>query len=702
MFTLFRKLSSLFRLKRIGVRLALSYALLLTLFVLVTLLPFSQIKRMSKLGEEFTHHEMRRLLNVQALSLSIESVSNALLELLTAPREDRVTEYRKIDDKNHKISALITSIEPEINDGKQLQNLRELAARRNTYQNIYVDLVNQLEDEGQDAAKASYVKNLQPALTALLHESNVLLEYEEHLVQEQQKMAQSEFDKTSVIAISLSAFAVLLAAILAWLTTRSVVVPLSQLQASALRIAAGDYDSKVPDSQTEEVAKVAKALNSMASAIALREKEIEQLAYYDSITDLPNRTLLLKTFQQEPLTHHILMLMDLARLKTINETLGFDTGDSVIAAIAARIMQVISASNMPEAPFLAKMAGGAFALIFSAKDKTIAHDIYQRIEHAMSEPVRYDQYAVDISLVYGFAVAAETHVPLIRLIRNAEVALYAAKRNSRKSAWYSDAQEASRLSHLSLLSDLRSAVKASELQIWLQPKVRLSTLQIFGFEALVRWQHPERGFISPAEFIPFAEKAGYISIITQWILENAIIKLASWKTSYPDLSIAVNVSTDDLRDKQLPERVVSLLSRYGVAPHLLKLEITESGIMQDPESTIELLNRLRDTGISLSIDDFGTGYSSLAYLQKFPVKELKIDRSFVNDIDKQQTTQRLVKTIIEMGHGLHLQVVAEGVETQAERDILIQLGCDAMQGYLVSKPLHGNALQEWLENQAIH
>jgi EAL domain-containing protein (putative c-di-GMP-specific phosphodiesterase class I) len=222
-------------------------------------------------------------------------------------------------------------------------------------------------------------------------------------------------------------------------------------------------------------------------------------------------------------------------------------------------------------------------------------------------------------------------------------------------------------------------------------------MQGYGFEALVRWQHPQRGFISPAEFVPFAESTGYIGVITEWMLHQAMSTLASWKESHPDQTIAVNVSTHDLRDPHFPERVKSLMAHYAVNPTLLKIEITESGIMEDPASVIVLLHSLRETGIQLSIDDFGTGHSSLAYLQRLPVNELKVDRSFVIDIDQHPATQKLVKTIIEMGHGLGLSVIAEGIETQAERDTLVGLGCDAMQGYFASKPLHGVKLQEWLD-----
>jgi EAL domain-containing protein (putative c-di-GMP-specific phosphodiesterase class I) len=247
---------------------------------------------------------------------------------------------------------------------------------------------------------------------------------------------------------------------------------------------------------------------------------------------------------------------------------------------------------------------------------------------------------------------------------------------------------------------LRSAVKENQLQMWLQPKANLNDMRTYGFEALIRWQHPKRGFISPAEFVPFAERTGYIGHITQWMLEQALTQLNAWKNSHPDLSIAINITMHDLRDPRFPERIERLLDQYKVAPHLLKFELTESGIMDDPANTIPLLQKLVDVGIELSIDDFGTGYSSLAYLQRLPVSELKIDRSFVIDIDRHPATQKLVASIIAMSKSLNLSVIAEGIENQFERDTLKELGCECMQGYFLSKPMHGEQLEEWLKELA--
>ena len=303
-----------------------------------------------------------------------------------------------------------------------------------------------------------------------------------------------------------------------------------------------------------------------------------------------------------------------------------------------------------------------------------------------------------LALVVGFAdCAGPGHPPPVdTLLRNAEVALHAAKRSALTHAWYSEAQEAARVGHLGLVSDLRTAVADDQLQMWLQPKFSLATGQPVGAEALVRWQHPTRGFVSPAEFVPFAEQTGHITLVTHWMLQQAVRTLSDWTHAHPQLSIAVNISTRDLQDAGFVARVKHLLETSGISPQRLHLEITESGLMEDSRRSIALLHALSDTGVQLSIDDFGTGYSSLAYLQKMPVTELKIDRSFIDKLDVSPGTQQLVKAMVEMGHGLGLTVVAEGVETEGEKATITALGVDVMQGYLGSRPLHGQVLQDFL------
>jgi EAL domain-containing protein (putative c-di-GMP-specific phosphodiesterase class I)/GGDEF domain-containing protein len=375
----------------------------------------------------------------------------------------------------------------------------------------------------------------------------------------------------------------------------------------------------------------------------------------------------------------------------------------LIKEMAARANAVFqgaaAAGSIGLGPIVARLSGGTLAAGFDAQDRAAVHALHQQLNQAMATPVSCSGHSVDLNLAYGFADSGADGMtlPVGTLLRNAEVALHAAKRAATGFAWYSEAQEAARLSHLSLVSDLRVAVADSQVQMWLQPKFSLKTGHAVGAEALVRWQHPQRGFISPAEFVPFAEQTGYISMLTQWMLGQALTTLAAWAPTQPALSIAVNISTRDLLDAQFCSRVAQLLNQHGVNPQCLRLEIVESGLMDDPQTSVAVLHALRALGVHLSIDDFGTGYSSLAYLQKLPVSELKIDRSFVDGLDGLPGSQRLFKTMVEMGHGMGLMVTAEGVETEAEKETITHLGCDVMQGYLASRPLHGAPLQAWFD-----
>jgi EAL domain-containing protein (putative c-di-GMP-specific phosphodiesterase class I) len=281
------------------------------------------------------------------------------------------------------------------------------------------------------------------------------------------------------------------------------------------------------------------------------------------------------------------------------------------------------------------------------------------------------------------------------LLRNAEVAQLAAKRRTRSWVWYEEAQEATRLEQLGLLSDLRLAAREHQLQMWLQPKVVAANGQLVGAEALVRWQHPVRGWVSPGDFLPFAERTGAITTVTAWMLEQALQRLVRWQAEGHGTTLSVNVSTRDLQDSGFVPALREALQRHGVRPAQLVLEVTESGLMDDPQGAVATLHALRDLGLGLSIDDFGTGYSSLAYLQTLPVHELKIDRAFVDRIDQRPPNRLLVQAVVQLGHGLGLEVTAEGVETTAEIQVLQSLGVDVLQGYVHGKPMPVAEFERW-------
>ena len=687
---------------RMGRRLALGFGSLVALMLFTLLQTAYQLNVVSQGVDRFATQDMQRLLRVQALSLQIEGVGVSFIRLLNAPRDMRVTEYASVDEQNRRIDGIIATLGNDLNDPQQQEILQRLIACRAIYSDAFIATVDEIEGDNLTAAGLALNEQVNPALKTMLLESNALLARERQLIEGQLEESQTKLGRLAWLMGVVSALLVGMAAWMAWKTTRSVVQPLARLESGAKDIAKGRYEQRIDRTGLQEVDQVGEALNTMAHTVALREQEIVRQAFTDPLTNLPNRAALLRPHGEPQGSHNTLALMDLARLRVVNETLGHTTGDSLIKATADRLLGVFgkaaSEDTIASGPVLARLAGGTFAAWFGAANREATEHLLGQLLTAMNDPIQCSGHSVDMNLVIGFAGLGPTvsEPTLDNLLRNAEVALHAAKRSAQSHAWYNEAQEAARLGHLGLVSDLKSAVADNQLQMWLQPKFSISTGKAIGAEALVRWQHPVRGFVSPAEFVPFAEQTGHITLVTHWMLQQAVATLTTWASSHPHLSIAVNVSTRDLQDPSFATRVKNLVERSGIDPKRLRLEITESGLMQDPRHSIALLHALRDVGLPLSIDDFGTGYSSLAYLQQMPVTELKIDRSFVDKVDLSPGTQRLVHAMVEMGHGLGLMVTAEGVETAAEKATITQLGCDVMQGYFASRPLHGPALQDWL------
>ncbi|OYT92469.1 MAG: hypothetical protein CFE43_08465 [Burkholderiales bacterium PBB3] len=689
--------------QRIGRRLALGFGILVVLMLLVLSQIGLQFRNVSEITRQFAEGDMQRLLRVQQLGIQTEGVGTPLVRLMNTTREQRIPEYAEIDARSKTIDNILESLADDLKDSGQEETLIRLKKSWADYQAAYIATAEAVEAEDREAATKALNELFTPALSAMLHESNVLLQRERERIQSQLDDAQVLFREATLWATALSILVVVLAAWLAWRTTGSVVTPLRALESAARDIAQGNYASRVPTTGTTEIDRVGGALNTMAETVAQREEQIVRLAYEDALTGLPNRTALLQPMQTPVIAPNTVALLDLARLKVVNETLGYATGDTLIRQLGQRTAAVFSAAALAQQigpdPTVARLSGGTFAAAFCAPTRAEAQALHAALKAAMSEVVQCSGHKVDMDVSIGYADSASTATPLPvgTLLRNAEVALHTAKRTAQGHAWHSEAQEAARLDHLSLVTDLRRAVAESQLQMWLQPKFSLATGKAVGAEALVRWQHLSRGFVSPAEFVPFAEQTGYITLVTDWMLREALRTLVRWAPLQPHLTIAVNVSTRDLQDAGFAVRVGQLLQASGVEPKRLRLEITESGLMEDPHKSIALLHTLRDLGTPLSIDDFGTGYSSLAYLQKLPVSELKIDRAFIDKIDTAPGSQKLVKAMIEMGHGMDLMVTAEGVETEAERATIAALGCDVMQGYLASKPLYGAALQNWFD-----
>lgn len=472
------------------------------------------------------------------------------------------------------------------------------------------------------------------------------------------------------------------------LYARRLISPLRRLSSKAERLKRGAGGGEV-DELTE-------SLETMRQALHHRDGQILRLSTRDRLTDLPNREHFRKelrlTLEQADLQPTSILVLDMDRFKQVNDQLGHRFGDALLKAIAERLR--IHAKSRPRA-VLARMGGDEFGLLLPRTDAVTAHRLAQQIMADFESSTVIDGQKIDLSAGIGIASSPDHGQDGDTLLSHAEVAMYAAKRRRAGAVVYHPELEADSASSLTLLGELRQAVEQGELRLFLQPKVSLHSGQVVGAEALVRWEHPVRGVLPPHGFVPFAEQTGFVRLLTGWMLEEVTLTARQLSDTGLNLKLSVNLSTRDLMDQSLPDRLDALIERHGVPPDRLVLEITESAIMDDPQRAQRTLERLHDMGLRLSIDDFGTGYASLAYLKALPVDELKIDRSFVQDMALDGHDAKIVSSTIELAHSLGLTVVAEGVEDLSAWHHLASLGCDEAQGHLVARPMPANQFQAW-------
>ncbi len=472
--------------------------------------------------------------------------------------------------------------------------------------------------------------------------------------------------------------------------------PITQLTKAAARIHDGDYSNPVRVTRADEIGALASTLNHMREGIAERQQEILRLAYRDTLTGLPNRALF-----HDRLEHAIedahrtgrtlsVLMMDLDRFKYVNDSLGHGVGDHVLREVALRLSGLLRQTDT-----IARLGGDEFAILLENVDERHVSRVALKVLHALEQPIDYADQPLDVGSSIGIAHFPEHGENSSKLLRNADIAMYVAKRSKSGHAVFDASYDTHQQQHLSLLSEIRQAVDGNQLRVYYQPKIGLTSSVVEGVEALLRWEHPRRGFVAPADFIPFAEHTGYIKVLTRWVLEEAIRQCEQWRASGISLRVSVNISARDLLNRELPEYIEQLLDRYDTPAELLCLEITESGFMEDPAHSLRVLERLHDLGVVLSIDDYGTGYSSLSYIARLPVNELKIDRSFIKQMND-ATTATIVRSTIDLGHSLGLKVVAEGVEDEVDLRTLRLFGCDQAQGYFMSRPLPVKELEEWL------
>ena len=443
----------------------------------------------------------------------------------------------------------------------------------------------------------------------------------------------------------------------------------------------------------------------LVGSLKAANEKLHYLALHDGLTRLPNRTLLEDRVEQG-IRHarscdgtFSVFFLDVDRFKPINDSLGHSTGDMVLQLMAKRLSAVVGPEDT-----VARIGGDEFVIVFpEQKDLGKVHEMARKIRDSVAEKMEVDGQLLSVSTSVGISLFPHDGTSFRSLLASADSAMYYAKsKGSGQIQFYSGEMNDSAALRIEMENDLRRGIENEEFVLYYQPKVTLATGEVESVEALVRWNHPEKGILPPHYFIPRAEETGLIIPLGRWIMDRACREAVIWnRAGFPGLRVAVNLSALQFINQNLMEEILAALESSGLSPENLELEITESLLMQDPEAAMRTLSGIRKKGVHVAIDDFGTGYSSFSYLKRFPLDRLKIDRSFITDICDNPNDAAIVRTIITLGHNLNLKVIAEGVESQDQLEMLKAMKCDAYQGFFNSRPLPPEELAERMKEGQI-
>ncbi|HEB59962.1 MAG TPA: EAL domain-containing protein [Gammaproteobacteria bacterium] len=478
--------------------------------------------------------------------------------------------------------------------------------------------------------------------------------------------------------------------------------PIAHLARALRDEAKGRHGVVLPVVQSTEMHYLIDAFTEMRKQVRSRQLALEHQAMHDALTNLPNRALLLDRLNRAILaanrTHCnlALLLLDLNRFKEINDTLGHQAGDLLLQQLAVRLDRCLRDTDT-----VARLGGDEFAILLPDIEPEMVEGVAAKVLDEVELVYEVDEHNLYISGSLGIALYPVHGDTAEELIRHADVAMYVSKRSNTSINFYDTEKDAHSISQLSILADLKKAVEGQGLEVYYQPQVVLPGEEVIGAEALLRWQHPERGWIPPDQFIPIAEQTGIIRKITIWVLNDVLRQIRAWLDVGLVIPVSVNLSVWDLQDAELENTLIAALEQWRVPAELLELEITESAMMIEPERAHALLLRLAGHGIAISIDDFGVGYSSLAYLKQLPVNKLKIDKSFVLDMINDDNDALIVRSTIELAHNLGIEVIAEGVENAETGELLSILQCDYLQGYHISRPVAVADFEKWLANRTL-
>ncbi len=514
-------------------------------------------------------------------------------------------------------------------------------------------------------------------------------------------LAIAKFSPLKIQILLIASIALLLSVFIAFIIARNITRPVNTLVSAAERISSGDYRGRIgfDGYKKNEIGKLANSLSQMQKGIADREDKILYQVFHDTLTGLANRASIQEEIERrvEQSSDHSamfgLMQLNVRHFKQVNTTFGYHTGDQLLISIAKRIISLIDSGDIA-----ARSGGDEFLLLLQGDDEAQIESRAKQVLNKLVEPYQINELNIPILFTTGIALYPDHGERPDLLMRRSDIALNEAAEHKVALVLYQSGTDEKHLKQTRLVNDLKVAIERGSLMMFYQPKLDVKQRKVTQVEALIRWIHPELGFISPEEFIGLAEQSGLMPPLTRWVISTVLREAESWKAQGIDLKMAVNLSAYDLANDDLPAFVAETLQKNNLSSSSLILEVTESAMIDEPTQALKVLNQLREQGIVLAIDDYGTGYSSLSQLKDLPVDELKIDMAFVLKLDESKYDQAIVRSTIEMAHQLGLTVVAEGVENRASWALLETWACDKLQGYYISRPQNSADFVVWYRN----
>ena len=645
---------------------------------------------------------LQRVVLIWEANENANDAARKMLVLVTSPPEFHAGVHEEIAAANRRLDAALNLLRADLHDDASLPRLESVFDARQRYEDSFLAMANAVREGDLEGARQQLASITDFELSMLLSTLELLDRSQRHEVEVAMDAlrARQQEDRAVfavLLLVALGAGAAL--PLWVWLAAAK---PLRAAATIAQSLANGDYSRRLGGARKDEIGDLIQALNRLAAEVDRRETQLRELAETDALTGLAERDRFLRLTSsvlnaRSPDAAAAVVVVDLDRLSTINQLLGFEAGDAAVKAVAQHLRTVVG----PDV-HVGRIGGGRFAVALASSalpssDQSLAEWIEQ-LQQRLEQRSVWREHVIDLHLTVGVAAAPREDRDAALLLKRAERALQDAKQRALAVAVWTQALEDARPAYLSLLSDLQRACEDGEIVAFLQPRIDVASGSVVGAEALARWRHPVRGWIPPSEFVPFAESAGRVGLITNEMLRQGIAAARQLLDVGHQIQIAVNLSAHDLRDVSLSTRVGERLSQAGLSPNQLQLELTESSLVDTGDEPVRRLRELRALGIDLAIDDFGTGQTAISQLHRWPMQTVKIDRQFVHGVDAYPSTRKaLLEAIVQLAASMGMRTTAEGVETLGELEAIRQAGCDSAQGWLFAKAMPVDEFERWLK-----